>query len=412
MAQSTLFEQTRLKSLVLKNRLVRSATCEKMSDGAGLPTARLFALYEALARGGIGLIITGLTYVARDGRIMDTGQGGIDDDACVPAYRRLTDHVHRHGAAIALQVSHAGSQTSRRRTGSRPIAPSSVINRSAFSLPRTMSTGDIRRVIEAFARGVLRAREAGFDAVQLHGAHGYLIHQFLCPCTNRRNDEWGGSLENRTRFAVEILARSRSYVGEDYPILIKLSTYDLTRNGITIDEGILTAVGLAEAGFDGIEVSCGDFRDGLSFLRGTLPVEAVAEDVGMFDHNPVARFIIRRFGSRIVGMPPITEAFNARAARAVRDRVRIPVFVVGGNTSVSAMERIVSRGDADYICLCRALVNDPNFPTRIKEGSRRKSGCIHCNLCSFYLEAGPLACYHGRRIRHNDGARPSDGRLR
>jgi len=249
---SVLFEKTKIKGMELKNRLVRSATNEAMADDEGFPTDRLFKLYERLVKGGVGLIITGNTYVSRDGK--SKSMLGIDTDEHISKYRELVNHVQQNGTKIAIQLNHCGRQTTKERTGAQPIAPSAVKDKSLLVMPREMTEADIERIIEAFVQAARRAKESGFDAIQLHGAHGYLINQFLCPHTNRRQDKWGGSIENRMRFITEIYERVRKSVGDDYPILIKISAYDHMKNGLKPEEGIVMAEKMAEIGFDGIEV--------------------------------------------------------------------------------------------------------------------------------------------------------------
>ncbi len=405
-----LFEKSAIKSMQLKNRLVRSATVERMGDDKGLPTENLTRLYERLAKGGVGLIITGMTYVSPDGKGFPKGQSGIDRDESVDAWRALTDHVHGLGTGvrIAMQVAHCGRQTTRAATGVQPMAPSPVKDRSNFVTPRQMTEDDIERVIEAFAQAARRVKESGFDAVQIHGGHGYLVNEFLNPYTNRRTDRWGGSLENRMRFVSEIYTRSRSLVGDDFPILIKISAYDQMfrwgKNGISPDEGVMMAERLAAMGIDGIEASCGIAEDGMSMLRGTLPVDVIIDDLGMFKKNALMRFVFRRFGRRIMKVDPFTEDYNRSAARSIKQRVDVPVFAVGGIIRPSTMEDIVASGDADYVSLSRSLIFSPIFPKKIQEGSREPSACIHCNHCLFYLGLAPLKCYNGKRIRK--GIRP------
>ncbi len=395
-----LFDRTKIKGLELKNRLVRSATNEEMADRDGFPTERLFALYERLAKGGVGLIITGLAAVSVDGRASPRMNCIYSDDH-IEKHRKLTDHVHSHGANIAMQIAHAGRQTTKRLIGEQPIAPSPVKDKANFTTPREMTEGDIERVIEDFAQGARRAKEAGYDAVQLHCAHGYLISQFLCPYTNRRRDRWGGSVENRMRFLAEICRRTRKLVGDAYPILVKMNAYDMMKGGLTLDEATVQARMMEEMGIDGIEVSCGIAEDGISSLRGDIPIKALIDDLGMFRKQPVMRFIMRRFGSKIIKTHPFYEEYNLNAARVIKSNLKIPVFAVGGNVDPVKMRGIVERGDADYVSLCRALIIEPNFPRQMEEGRTEPSRCIHCNLCLFYMQLGPLRCYRGKRIKRD-----------
>ena len=176
--------------MALKNRLVRSATHEGMADMDGYPRQSLFKLYERLAKGGVGLIITGYAFVSKDGKCPFVGMLGMDSDDHMPAYSKLVEHVHKFDTKIALQIAHCGRQTTASAAGTQPMGPSAVKDKVLFLTPRVMTEKDIERVIDSFALAAERARKSGFDAVQLHGAHGYLINHFLCPYTNRRKDRW------------------------------------------------------------------------------------------------------------------------------------------------------------------------------------------------------------------------------
>ncbi len=395
----TLFEQTRIKSVVLPNRIVRSATHEGMADEEGRPTERLFKLYRRLALGGAGLIITGYARVSPDGESPFPGMLAMDRDELVPLYRELLQPLRELGTPIALQLAHCGRQTNEEATGHAPIAPSPVKDGLlARRPPREMSVEDIERVIEDFGQAARRAMEAGFDAVQLHGAHGYLINQFLSAHTNRRQDEWGGSLENRMRFLERIYARCRQLVGQDYPILIKINAHDGARKGLRLPESVPMAARLGELGFDGIEVSCGINEDGLLTLRGEVPVDVFLEEWREFSEKGwLFKLFVRLFGRWLFKPPAMAQAFNRPAAVAMRQVCGVPIFLVGGITDPAAMEELVASGDADYVALSRALLAEPRFPRKIREGRREPSACCHCNLCMAYLSSSPLRCYRGKR---------------
>jgi 2,4-dienoyl-CoA reductase-like NADH-dependent reductase (Old Yellow Enzyme family) len=397
---SLLFEKTEIKGMELKNRLVRSATHEAMADDEGFPTDLLFKLYERLVKGGVGLITTGYTYVSRDGK--SKAMLGIDTDEHISKYRELVDHVHQNGAKIAMQINHCGRQTTKEMTGTQPIGPSAVKDKSLFVMPREMTEADIERIIEAYAQAARRVKESGFDAVQLHAAHGYLINEFLCPHTNRRKDKWGGSIENRMRFIKEIYNRSREQVGDNYPILVKMSAYDNMKKGLKQEEGVVMAKMMADMGFDGIEVSCGIAEDGFSTLRGELPIDPILETWPMYKtKSAVFKWVMRNFGEKLIKPLPFIEAFNLESAREIKSKVNIPVFLVGGMIDPKTMEGVIKRGDADYISLCRSLITDPNFPNKIASGSQAPSKCLHCNLCITYLMIEPLRCHYGKRKGSN-----------
>ena len=201
------------------------------------------------------------------------------------------------------------------------------------------------------------------------------------------------------RFVREIYERCRKQVGDDFPILIKISGTDNMKNGLKIEESAVMAQMMDEMGFNGIEVSCGIMEDGYSMLRGNVPVEAILNEWPMYrDKNPLFRFIMKHFGRRIIKPPPMIQAYNRENARIIKSKVEVPVFLVGGITEPITMEEIVKEGDADYISLCRALIADPAFPEKIRSGSREPSKCIHCNLCGAYMISRPVKCYYGKMI--------------
>ena len=391
---SVLFDEMNLKNMELKNRLVRSATHEAMADRYGFPTKNLFKLYERLAKGGVGLIITGYTYVSRDGKT--DHMLGIDTDEHISKYRELVDHVHKNGAKIAVQINHCGRQTTKDMTGVQTLAPSAVKDNSFLDTPREMTEQDIENAVEAFAMASKRAKESNFDAVQLHGAHGFLINQFLCPHTNRRKDKWGGAIENRIRFLSEIYKSCREQVGQDYPLFIKMNAYDNMKNGLKEEEGIIMAEMMADMGFDAIEVSCGIGEDGGATLRGGFPIDVALDTWPMYKkQNAVVRFIMRHFGEKIVKPVPFSQAFNRDVAKKIKSKVHVPIFLVGGMIDPAAMEEVVEQGDADCISLSRALIHNPNFPNKIREGNMEPSKCLHCNLCLFGVITSPLRCHYG-----------------
>ncbi len=191
----------------------------------------------------------------------------------------------------------------------------------------------------------------------------------------------------------------RKQVGDDYPILIKINGYDNMKNGLKQDESIAMAKMIAELGFDAIEVSCGIAEDGGSTVRGDLPLDVILDEWDMYKNkNFLFRFIMKQYGNKLIKPLPFTQQYNRESAGRIKEKVNVPIFVVGGMIDPSAMEETIKKGDADYISLSRALITDPNFPKKIKGGDRKISRCIHCNLCLYYLATKPVRCYHGKRI--------------
>lgn len=346
---NTLFDRTTINSMTLKNRLARSATWEGMCDADGKPGQKLIDFYRTLARGNVGLIITGYTFVSPEGKQLP-GKMGIHTDEFSDVMKDMTRNVHDEKGKICIQLVHAGGQTDAGNAGRQPLAPSALELDQYPELPAEMTGEDISRVITAFGAGARRAKEWGFDAVQLHGAHGYLINQFLSPLTNLRQDEYGGSIENRCRFLLESYRAIRNAVGPDFPVMIKLNGSDNLAGGLTIEDAVFAAKALDEEGIDCIEVSGGTPASG--------------------DQSP-ARTKINA---------PEKEAYNLPLAQQIRAAVKCPIMVVGGFRSFEVAEKTIQES-ADYISMARPFIREPDLAKRWQEGDRSPARCISCNSC-------------------------------
>lgn len=368
-----LFDETRINRLVLNNRFVRSATWEGMCEEDGRPTARLAAYYANLARGGAGLIITGYAFIRPDGKQLP-GQMGIHDDSFAPPMRDLTAAVHGAGGKICLQLVHAGGQTSAKVIGTRPVAPSALQALQFQEEPAELSLQDISELIQLFGKSAARAKDYGFDAVQLHAAHGYLINQFLSPLTNRRNDAYGGSTENRCRFLLECYASVRKAVGNEFPVFVKLNGDDNLAGGLVLEDALAAARMLDQEGIDAIEVSGGTPASG--------------------DLAPVRQGISTRE----------QEAYNLPMAYRIKEAVTCPVMVVGGLRSFEIIEGIVRRGEADYISMSRPFIREPELVRRWEKGDEARATCISCNGCfKPGLKEGHIYCVVNKIERENKG---------
>jgi len=368
-----LFDETRINGMTLQNRLVRSATWEGMCEEDGRPTAKLASYYGRLARGGIGLIITGYAFIRPDGKQLP-GQLGIHTDSFASDMLALTDTVRREGGKLCLQLVHAGGQTSSKTIGSRPVAPSGVKVDQYPEEPAELSLADIKDLIEQFGEGACRAKEYGFDAVQIHAAHGYLVNQFLSPLTNRRTDDYGGSIENRCRFLMEVYRSVRMAVGKEFPVLVKLNGEDNIPGGLTLDDAQVAARALDEEGVDAIEVSGGTPASG--------------------DRTPVRQGIETRE----------QEAYNLPAAYHVKQVVSCPVMVVGGLRSFEIVEGIVRREESDYVAMSRPFIREPKLARRWEEGNETHARCISCNGCfKPGLKEGGIYCVVEKIERENKG---------
>jgi 2,4-dienoyl-CoA reductase-like NADH-dependent reductase (Old Yellow Enzyme family) len=346
---NSLFDSTEINGLVLKNRFVRSATWEGMCEADGKATPRLISLYRDLALGKVGLIITGYTFISPEGKQLP-GKMGIHTDDFADVMKKMTEAVHEVGGRICLQMVHAGGQTDSANAGRQPLAPSAVKIDQYPEMPAEITRDDIVRIINGFAAGARRAKNWGFDAVQLHGAHGYLINQFLSPLANQRRDEYGDTIENRCRFLLETYRAVRSAVGPDFPVMIKLNGSDNLEGGLSLEDAAHAAKVLDAEGIDCIEISGGTSASG--------------------DQSPV----------RIKIDSPEKEAYNVSLAREVRKAVRCPIMVVGGFRSFAVAEKTI-RDSADYISMARPFIREPALVKRWQDGDRSAARCISCNGC-------------------------------
>ncbi|MBI4776222.1 MAG: NADH:flavin oxidoreductase [Deltaproteobacteria bacterium] len=344
-----LFESGSIGSLRLSNRFVRSATWSGMASDDGACTSKLTGLKSSLARGGVGLIITGHAYVRPDGQA-GPWQLGVYKDDLIPGLRTMTDTVHREGGKILMQMSHAGFFSHPKLTGKTPLAPS-IVEGFAKSPRNELTLEDIQGIVDAFGKAALRAKQAGFDGIQLHAAHGYLLSQFLSPAFNKRTDSYGGSIDNRARALMEVLETVRKAVGEDYPVLVKMNSQDYLDGGLSLEDSVQVGQMLAGAGIDAIELSGGTIASG--------------------DRNPNFNKVLSEE----------QEAFFRDAAGAFKKEIDVPLILVGGIRSYHLAEKILAEGLADYISLCRPLIREPGLVNRWKAGDLRKATCISDNSC-------------------------------
>jgi 2,4-dienoyl-CoA reductase-like NADH-dependent reductase (Old Yellow Enzyme family) len=353
---SLLFTSANIGTLTLPNRLVRSATAERMADAEGRPRPQLVQLYRELAWGGVGLIIAGHMYVHPSGKCHPEMTGLYSDDL-IPALTALTEAVHAEGGKIAVQINHGGMQCSR-STVSETIAPSAVDSPYLQQPARAMTSDEIAALVQAYAQAARRAKAAGFDAVQLHGAHGYLIEQFLSPFVNRRDDAWGGDLQGRMRFLRTACDAVRAEVGPDYPVFIKLGMMDTVEGGLTPDEGAQVAAALAGMGLDAVEIS-GGIGENLNSRVGIR-----TEDDEAYFRNLAQR---------------ARAAMDQDNGNRANER-RLPILLVGGLRSRKVMDDVLDSGDADFISLSRPLICEPDLPHRLRQGQKRAT-CISASRC-------------------------------
>ncbi len=348
---SILFEPVKIGTLEIKNRFVRSATYFALSDRDGFIGQASVDLMRRLAENEVGLIITGFAYVLKNGQCVPD-MNGIQSDDHIPGYQKMTKAVHEAGGRVVMQIVHGGANAySVSIWGGDYMAVSVTENMPRYGIPAREMTGeDIESIIEAFGQAARRVQEAGFDGVQIHGAHGYLVSQFLSPLTNRRRDQWGGSIENRMRFVIETARAVKKQVDSDFPVMIKLGCRDFTTDntGLTIQEGAAVARALEKEGICLIEVS-----NGFPFDQ-TLPLGVTS---------------------------PEKEAYYLPEARVVREATFGPLCLVGGMRSLPVMEEVIRSGVADCVSLSRPLIREPDLIKRWKQGETKPADCISCGGC-------------------------------
>jgi 2,4-dienoyl-CoA reductase-like NADH-dependent reductase (Old Yellow Enzyme family) len=348
-----LFAPGRIGSLELPNRVVFAATSSELADKDGFVGDDLVEYYAERARGGTGLIVVEATYIEQEGKRLHHN-AMLHDDCFIPGLRKVVQAAHAEGARMALQLNHGGRESIPDVSGSVPLAPSPIP--SEFTgvgdavIPKELTVGEIDRIVERFAEAARRSRDAGFDAVELHGAHGYLIGEFLSPDSNKREDDYGGTVQGRAYFCLRLIRAIKARLGADYPVIVRMNGRDHVPYGLELADAIEMAVMFEAAGADSISVS-----GGVHASRPYMVVPGMSVDRGCY----------------------------VSYGDAIRKRVKVPVMVVGRINTPELAEQILEDGHADFICLSRALIADPHFPAKAKAGRVETiAPCIACNECT------------------------------
>ena len=374
-----------MAGLELRNRIIRAGCFEGMCQNES-PTELLLDHHRAVAAGGVAMTTVAYCAVSRNG--LAFGHEMWMREAILPMLGRITNAVHQEGAAASIQLGHCGFFADPGLTKEKALGPSRKFctYRRAFS--KEMSGQDMERVREDFGNAAAMARDAGFDAVELHSGHGYLLSQYLSPWTNRRKDAYGGSLENRARFPISVIERVRERVGPDFPVLVKMNLRDGFRGGVEVDEAIEIAGRYDAAGASALVLSCGfTSRTPLYMLRGKVPIRGFVKAVDGF--LPKLGMIL--FGRFMVQYYPFEELFLLEEARKVRAVVHMPLVLIGGVCSLENMRTAMEEG-FDFVQIGRATIRDPNIVAKMERGQVLASDCDHCNRCVGEINAGPVRC--------------------
>ena len=376
-----------LNGLRLRNRFIRAAAFEGMTQG-GRPTEELVEYHRAVAAGGVAMTTVAYAAVSASARTYDHQLSMVRSDV-LPELRRLTRIVHSEGAAAAIQLGHCGSFANPAVTGQRTIGPSRVLNTYGLSVPRPMSEHDISNVADDFARAAVLSRSAGFDAIEIHAGHGYLISQFLSPHTNRRRDQWGGSLENRFRFAALVMQRVREAVGSSYPLLVKMNLRDGFEGGLELDEAVDVARMFEQEGADALVLSGGFVsKTPMYVMRGEVPFD----DFYAGQTSTAKKLGILLMGKVLIKAFPYRDNYFLEDSRRVRAAVKVPLVQVGGLRKLDDMERICGQEGFELLALARPLIAEPDLVDRMQRGETTASRCEPCNRCVGIMDKGPIRC--------------------
>jgi 2,4-dienoyl-CoA reductase-like NADH-dependent reductase (Old Yellow Enzyme family) len=379
MFRSKAFAPAKLGGLELRNRFIKAGAYEGMCP-KGMPSPALLEHHLAFARGGVGMTTVAYCAVSPDGRTFEQQMHMRGE--VVPELRKITEACHAAGARVSLQLGHCGFFSRNLSiTGGRPAGPSFTFNiyGALIGLPfaRAMTEEEIRRTIDDFGEAAAQAVRAGFDAVELHMGHGYLLSQFISPSVNRRTDQWGGNLENRMRMPVEVVRRVREALPPGFPILCKTNLSDGFRGGLEIEESVEVARVLEREGVDALVLSGGYTSKSAFYLfRGEIPRKEMIE----VEHSSLIKVALWAFGPMVMRRMPFEELFFLEEAKRVRAAVKMPLCLIGGVVSIDGVETAMREG-FDFVVMARALVHDPEFVRKLETGEVSRSKCDACNKC-------------------------------
>lgn len=388
---SKLFTPFQLGPLTLRNRTIRSAAFESMGKDFG-PTQKLKDYHVSVARGGVGMTTLAYASINRSG-VSFNSQLWLRDEI-IPALKDITDAIHREGAAAAIQIGHCGNMTHWSTAGSFPVSASNGFNLYSPTFHRRMSHAEITETAKDFGRAVKLAHEAGFDSVEVHAGHGYLISQFLSPWTNRRRDSYGGSLTNRMRFMQECLTEVLEEAAKlKMAVVVKHNMEDGFKGGIEVPESIEIAREIERLGVHGLVLSSGFVsRAPMAVMRGRIPTKTMGYYMGW--NEWLQKIVVSLFGQWMIKQYDFEECFFLENAKKFREALKMPLIYVGGLVSREGIERVLGEG-FELVQMARALINDPAFVNKMREGDlTTRSGCDHRDYCIARMYSRDMQCCH------------------
>ena len=387
--ESAIFTPCKIGPVELRNRVIRSAAFENMAYGNS-PSQDLFNYHTAVAKGGVGMTTVAYAAVNRSGLSFD-GQLWMRKEI-VPELRKMTDAIHSYGAKVSIQLGHCGNMTHRATCGCTPVGASSGFNLYSPTWARALKKDEILSLVEDFGTAVDLAREAGFDCVEIHCGHGYLISQFLSPYTNRRRDEFGGSLENRMRFMKLVMANVLKHAGSDMGVIAKVNMHDGFKGGMQTEECLEVAKELEKMGVHALVLSAGFVsRAPMEVMRGAMPLKTLAHYMDM-KHFWWLKAGLALGGRILIPSVPYKEAYFLDDAKVFRKELKMPLIYVGGMTSKAKMEEALSEGFT-ALQVARALVRDTEFVNKLRSGEQECSQCGHSNYCIGRMYTLEMKCH-------------------
>ena len=388
--ESPIFTPVTIGPVTLRNRVIRSAAFENMAYGNS-PSQDLYDYHVAVARGGVGMTTLAYAAVDRSGLSFD-GQLWMRKEI-VPDLRRITDAIHAEGAKASIQLGHCGNMTHRSTCGCMPVGASGGFNMYSPTFVRSLKVNEIHDLVKAFGNAVNLAREAGFDCVEIHAGHGYLISQFLSPYTNHRHDEFGGSLENRMRFMRMVISEVMKAAGDDLGVIVKMNMHDGFKKGMQRAECLEVAKELERLGVHAIVLSAGFVSKApMEVMRGAMPLKTLAHymDMKKFWWLKAALLTIGRL---LIPTVPYREGYFLEDAKQFRQVLKLPLIYVGGLISKDKMEEVLAAG-FQGLQVARALVHDTDFVNKLHSGEITCSGCKHSNYCIGRMYTLEMRCHH------------------
>lgn len=383
---SLLFTPVTLGPLTLRNRSIRSAAFESMCPG-NVPSPQLLDYHRSVAAGGVGMTTVAYAAVTRSGLSFDRQLWMRPE--IVPGLRELTDAVHAEGAAASIQLGHCGNMSHKSICGCLPVGASSGFNLYSPTFVRGLRADELPEMAKAYGRSVCLAREAGFDAVEIHAGHGYLISQFLSPSTNHRKDEFGGTLANRMRFMEMVMEEVMKAAGNDMAVLVKMNMRDGFRGGMELDESLQVARKLQELGAHALVLSGGFVsKASMYVMRGEMPIRTMTYYMTCW----WLKYGVRLVGKYMIPSVPFREAYFLEDALKFREALDIPLVYVGGLVSRQKIEEVLNHG-FEAVQMGRALLNEPDFVNRMRREENARCNCRHSNYCIARMYTLDMACH-------------------